>query len=110
MQKRYLYISIDQLHRESRTGYTEEVPIYTNQSITQRRYASVHRRGTYICQSIKYTGGTYIYQSINYTEEVRQCIQKRYLFLPISQLHRGGKIIYAEEVTIYTNQSITQKS
>jgi hypothetical protein len=60
--------------------YTEEVPIYI-----------------------------YIYQSINYTEEVRQCMQKRYLYIPISQLHRGGKIVNTKEVPIYTNQSTTQR-
>jgi hypothetical protein len=62
--------------------YTEEVPIYTNHSITQRRKGNVYRRGTYI------------YQSFNYTEEVRQCIQKRYLYIYIN---------------IYTNHSITQR-
>jgi len=54
-----LYISINQLHRGGKTVDTEEVPIYTNHSITQRRKDSAYRRGTYI------------YQSINYTEEVR---------------------------------------
>jgi hypothetical protein len=64
--------------------YTEEVPIYI-----------------YIN----------IYQTFNYTEEVRQCIQKRYLYIPIIQLHRGGKTVYTEEVPIYiyTNHSITQR-
>jgi len=71
--------------------YTEQVPIYINQSITQRRSDSVYRRGTYI------------YQAINYTEEVRQCIQKRYLYVSIIQLHRGGKTVHTEEVPIYTN-------
>ena len=55
-----------------------------------------------------YRRGTYICQSINYTEEVRQCIQKMYLYIPISQLHRRGKKKYTEEVLIYTNQSITR--
>jgi hypothetical protein len=72
--------------------YTEEVSIYTNQSIRQRRQHNAYRRGTYI------------YQSINYIEEVRQCIQKRYLYILISQLHRGGNTMYTEEVPIYTNQ------
>ena len=77
--------------------HTEEVPTYTNQSITQRRYDKVYRRGTYI------------YQSVHYTEEVRQYIQKRYLYIPIIQLHRGCKKVSREEVPIYTNQSITQR-
>jgi hypothetical protein len=64
--------------------YTEEVPIYTNQIIKQRRYIPI-----------------YIYQSINYTEEVRQCIRKRYLHITISQLHRGGMTVYTEELHIY---------
>ena len=85
MQKRYLYIPINPLHRGGKTSYTEELPIYTKQSITQRRWDSVYRRGTYI----------YIYQSINYTKEVRQCIQKRYIYIPINQLHRGGKTVYS---------------
>jgi hypothetical protein len=51
----------------------------------------------------------YIYQSVNYIEEERQCIQKTYLYIPINQLHRGVKIMYAEEVPIYTNISITQR-
>jgi len=75
----------------------EEVPIYTNHSITQRRKDSAYRRGTYI------------YYSINYTVEVRQCIQKRYLYIPIYQLQRGGKTVYAEEEPIYTNHSIIQR-
>jgi hypothetical protein len=70
--------------------YTEEVPIYTNLSNTEMRYHIVYRRGIYI------------YQSINYTEEVRYCIQKRYLYIPIIQLHRGGKTVDTEEVHIYT--------
>jgi hypothetical protein len=45
-----------------------------------------------------------IYQYINYTEDVRQCIQIRYLYISIIQLHRGGKTVYTEEVPIYTNQ------
>jgi hypothetical protein len=77
--------------------YTEEVPIYTNHSITQRKYDNVYRRGTYI------------YQSINYTKKVRQSIKKRYLYIPISQLHRGGNTMYTEEVPIYTKQSIPQR-
>jgi hypothetical protein len=56
-----------------------------------------------------YRRGTYIYQSINYTEEVEQGIQKRYLYIPSFQLHRGGKTVYTEEIPIYTNQSITQR-
>jgi len=97
MQKKYLYIPINQLRRGGKTVYTEEVSIYTNQSITQRKYDSVYRRGTYI------------YQSINYAEEVGQCIQKRYLYIPIYKLHRGGKTMHTEEVSIYTSQSITQR-
>ena len=58
--------------------YIEEIPIYTNHSITQRRKDSVYRRCTYI-------------------------------YIPIIQLHRGGKTLYTEELTISTNQSITQK-
>jgi hypothetical protein len=77
--------------------YTDEVSKYTNLSITQRRYDSVYKRGTYI------------YQSIHYTEELGQCIQKRYLYIAIIQLHRGGKRVYTEEAPIYTNQSITQR-
>jgi hypothetical protein len=37
-----------------------------------------------------------------YTEEVP-------IYIPINQLHRGGKTVYTEEVPIYTNQSITQR-
>ena len=51
----------------------------------------------------------YLYISVNYTEEIRQGIQKRYLYIPLCQLHRGGKTRYTEEVPIYTNQSITQR-
>ena len=51
--------------------YTEEVPIYTNQIITQRRYIPI--------------------------------------YVPINQLHRGGKTVYTEEVSTYNNQSITQR-
>jgi hypothetical protein len=51
----------------------------------------------------------YLYQSINYTEEVRQRIQNMYLYVPIIQLHRGGKTVHTEEVPIYTNQSNTQR-
>ena len=47
-----------------------------------------------------------IYQSINYTEDVRECVQKRYLYIPISQLHRGGDTVYTEEVPVYIYQSI----
>ena len=97
MQKRYIYIPINQLHRGSKTVYREEVPIYTNVSNIQRRYDSVYRRGTYI------------YQSINYTEEVRQYIHKRYLYIPMIQIHRGSKKGHTEKVPILTNQSITQK-
>ena len=75
--------------------YTEEVPLYTNQLIIQRRKDSVFRRGTYI------------FQSVNYTEGVGQCIQIRYLYIPIIQLHRGGKTVYTEETPICTNQLIT---
>jgi hypothetical protein len=64
--------------------YTEEIPIYTNHSITQRRKDDAYRKGTYI------------YQSFNYTEEVRQFIHNRYLYIPIYQLHRGGKTVYTE--------------
>ena len=39
----------------------------------------------------------YLYISVNYTEEVRQGIQKTYLYIPISQLHRGGKTRYAKK-------------
>jgi hypothetical protein len=39
----------------------------------------------------------YIYQSINYTKGVRQCMQKRYLYIPMNQLHRGDKTTYTEE-------------
>ena len=65
MLKRYLYILINQLHRRGKTVYTEEVSIYTNQSITQMKYDSACIRGTSI------------YQSINNTEEIRQGIEKR---------------------------------
>jgi hypothetical protein len=34
--------------------HTEEVPIYTNQSITQMKEESVYRRGTYILYSLPY--------------------------------------------------------
>ena len=37
IQKRYLCITIIRLHRGGKTVHTEEVPIYTNQSITQKR-------------------------------------------------------------------------
>ena len=37
-----------------------------------------------------------------YTEEV-------HIYIPINQLRSGGKIVYTEEVPIYTNQSITQR-
>ena len=77
--------------------HTEEVSIYTNLSITQRREDNAYRRGIYI------------YQSVSYTEEVGKYIQIRYLYIPIFQLHRGGKTVYTEEVPIYTNQSITQR-
>jgi hypothetical protein len=98
--------------------YAEEVPIYTNQSITQRRKDSVCKRGIYIYQSINYTEDVrqciqkrylYIYQSINYTEEVGECMQKRYLYIPIYQLHRGGKTMHTEGISIYSSQSITQR-
>jgi hypothetical protein len=56
-----------------------------------------------------YTEEVLIYQSINYTEKVGQCIQNRYLYIPINQLHRGGMPVYTEEVLIYTNQSVTQR-
>ena len=77
--------------------YAEEVAIYTNHSITQRRQDNACRRGNYINQSI------------NYTEEVRHCIQKMHLYIPIYQLHRGGKTVYTEEVPTYSNQSIKQR-
>jgi hypothetical protein len=32
-----IYISVDQLHKGGKTMYAEEVPIYTNESIAQRR-------------------------------------------------------------------------
>ena len=32
-----IYISVDQLHKGGKTVYAEEVPIYSNESITQRR-------------------------------------------------------------------------
>jgi hypothetical protein len=75
--------------------YTEDVPIYTDQSITQRREDNVYRRGTYIYQSFNYTEeesnvyrrGTYIYQSINYTEEV---------------IHIYQSINYTGDKTVYT--------
>ena len=88
IQNRYLYIPIYQLYRGGRTMYAEEVYINTSQSITQRKKDSVYRRGTYI------------YQYINYTEEVRLCIQKRYLYIPINKLHRGDNTMYTEEVPI----------
>jgi hypothetical protein len=50
-----------------------------------------------------------IYQSINYRDEVKKSTQKRYLYIPISQLHRGGKTMYTEEIPLYTNQSNTQR-
>jgi hypothetical protein len=56
-----------------------------------------------------YTEEVLIYQPINYTEKVGECIQKRYLYIPINQLHRGGMPVHTEEVPIYTNQSITQR-
>jgi len=49
-----------------------------------------------------------IYKSINYTEDIRQCIQKRYLYIPISQLHRGGEKVYTEEVPVYIYISVDQ--
>ena len=137
IQKRYLYIPINQLHRGDKTVYSEEVSIYTNQSITQMKYDSAYITDIYIYQSINYRGGrtahteevpiytnisftqrrwdsvytrgTYIYQSINYTEEIRQFMHKRYLYIPIIQLHKGSKTVYTEEVPINTNQSITQR-
>jgi hypothetical protein len=56
-----------------------------------------------------YTEEVLIYQPIHYTEKVGECIQKRYLYIPINQLHRGGMPVHTEEVPIYTNQSITQR-
>jgi hypothetical protein len=54
-----------------------------------------------------------IYKSINYTEDIRQCIQKRYLYIPISQLHRRSEKVYTEGVPvyiyIYISRSITQR-
>ena len=75
--------------------HTKEVYIDTSQSITQRKKESEYRRSIYI------------YQSINYTEELRLCIQKRYLYIPINELHRGSETSYTEAVPIYTNRSIT---
>ena len=37
-----------------------------------------------------------------YTEEVP-------IYILINQLHRGGKTVYTKEVPIYTKQSITQR-
>jgi len=34
-----------------------------------------------------------------YTEEVPV-----YIYISVDQLHKGGKTMYAEEVSIYTNQ------
>jgi hypothetical protein len=48
-----------------------------------------------------FTEEVHIYQSINYTEKVGQCKQKRYLYIPINQLHRGGMKVYTEELHIY---------
>jgi len=48
-----------------------------------------------------YTEEVPIYTNqFNYTEEIRQCKQKRYLYIPINQLNRGGKTVYTEEVPI----------
>jgi hypothetical protein len=49
-----------------------------------------------------------LYQSINYTEEVRQCIQKRYIYILIGQLHGGGETVYTEEVHVYIYISVDQ--
>ena len=43
---------------------------------------------------------------MSYTKEVRHCMQKRYLYIPINQLHRGGNIMYTEDVPIYAIQAI----
>ena len=56
-----------------------------------------------------YTEEVSIYSSQSITQEARECIQKRCLYIPINQLHRGGKRVYTEEVAIYTKQSITQR-
>ena len=39
-----------------------------------------------------------------YTEELAI-----YIYISIDELHKGGNTMYAEEVPIYTNQSITQR-
>ena len=36
-------------------------------------------------------------------------IEEVHIYISISQLHRGGKTMYAEEVLLYTNHSITQR-
>ena len=56
-----------------------------------------------------YTEEVSIYTNLSITQEVIQCVKKRYIYIPISQLHRGGRIMYTEEVPIYTKQSITQR-
>ena len=49
-----------------------------------------------------------IYTDHSITQEARQCIQKRHLYISIDQLHKRGRTMHAEEVPIYTNPSITQ--
>ena len=49
----------------SKTVYTEEVYIYTNQFITQKKKDNV------------YISVTYIHQSDYYPEEVRECTHNR---------------------------------
>jgi hypothetical protein len=41
-----------------------------------------------------------------YTEDLAIYI---YIYISIDEIHKGGKTLYAEEVPIYTNQSITQR-
>jgi hypothetical protein len=107
MQKRYLYIPINQLHRGSKTTYTEDVPIYTNQSITQKRYLYISYPEYYFfffrmrvldlrlleCYFVSNTNGESIFD--NYNNKIIN-----FNFLPSR---------YTEDVPIYTNQSITQK-
>ena len=50
-----------------------------------------------------------IHTNQSLTQEVGQCIQKRYLYIPIYQLHRGGETEYKEYVSLYANHSITQR-
>ena len=48
--------------------YAEDVPIYTNQSITQRKKDNVYRRGTYIPVDQLHREGKTMY-----TKEVHIC-------------------------------------